>query len=306
MLPSFPQFIPLTLELKDPYNNAVRDYPSYSDISFTTLHIWWNLSEKLQVAELNKNLVINYDLPFDNSSSGFCLIGKNNIDESIQTIFFYLSDSQKKVELVHVPEFVINHIIHKDKVNVTEELDYNEYVLDSSALSNLEGHTYQLLRKKINRFIKSTAGKKVELKALDLGLLTVQDQLLAAIAEWEQNAPDNDPGKTEHQALKKTLSNAQAFDIKSLALYINDKLHGVVIYHRPEGKDSYVLHHLKVNYETPYISDYFHHEFAKMAVQDKVPDINIEMDLGIENLRYHKMRLRPAKFLRKYRITPSV
>jgi hypothetical protein len=89
-----------------------------------------------------------------------------------------------------------------------------------------------------------------------------------------------------------------------MALYIDKQLHGIIIYHRPLDGEYYVMHHLKANYETPYISDYMHHEMAKRAMVDNVSKLNIEMDLGIENLKKHKMTLRPAHFLKKYRITP--
>lgn len=305
MFPAFPEFLPLSLELKEPYNQIIGSFPPYSDISFATLQIWWNISEQLAVSLLNRNLVIDYTLPTDANSSGLSLVGKHNVDVSIEAVFHYLEQSHKPVRLVHVPEFVVDEISDRSKFDIIEESDYNEYILDSAALTKLEGHDYQLLRKKIKRFTKHVADKQLEIKELDLSLGEIQDELFKSMAEWEsRNTANNDPEHTEHKAMRQTVSHAASLDIKSLAVYIDRELHGFIIYHRPLDKEYYVLHHLKANYETPYISDYLHHQVAKKAVDNDVTKLNIEMDLGIANLKKHKLTLRPADYLRKYTITP--
>src|SRR5690349_11349481 len=105
MLPDFPDFMPLTLDHKDMYNQLVAEYPPFSDISFTNLHIWWNLDGKLAASHLNSNLVLNYSLPFDSDHSGYGLIGTNKIDESLQAIFDELKKRGLPVRAVNVPEF---------------------------------------------------------------------------------------------------------------------------------------------------------------------------------------------------------
>jgi hypothetical protein len=305
MLPNFPHFTPLHLEFKDTYNKLVGTLPPYSDISFATLQIWWNLSEELSISLLNQNIVIHYHQPFEDHS-GLSLIGKNEVEASIKTIFQYLHENNRTIELLHVPEFVVNEIGDRTSLVITEELDYNEYLLDSSALAKLEGPEYSLLRKKIKRFKRTIGERQLELGSLELSLEAVQEQLFASIAEWERdNKPDNDPDHTEHAALKRTLQHAEALDIKNMALFIDKKLHGILIYHQPLGKEYYILHHLKVNYETPYVTDFIHNEMAKHAASNNVSQLNIEMDLGIENLKKHKLTYRPAGYFRKYTVRPA-
>ncbi len=305
MLPDFPEFIPLTIELKDPYNQAISPYTPYSDISFATLQIWWNVSEKLSVSLLNGNLVIDYNLFHDEDNSGLSLVGKTNVDDAIQKLFEYLKDNQRKQKLVHIPEFVVIEIKDRSGLEIIEETDYNEYILDSSAFAALEGPEYKTLRKKIKRFHRTVENRQLEIRELDLSLGDIQDQLFKSISEWQtKNKPENDPENTEHEALTQTFSNASQLDIKNLAVYVDKELHGFMVYHRPLNKEYYVLHHLKANYELPYISDFLHHEVAKKAVSEDVKKLNIEMDLGIEKLREHKMTLRPSEVLKKYTITP--
>jgi hypothetical protein len=306
MLPTFPQFGPLLLEHKDDYERLIADYPPFSDISFATLHIWWNLEDTLRLSSLNHNIVIDYQLRFDKQSSGYCLVGKDNLTASIQTIFDYLKERKEEVRLVHVPEFVIKRIEDRSLFVFEEELDYNEYILDSQALSSLEGSAHGPTRRKVGRFKREVEEREVEFRELDLSSSEVQQDLYNAILSWERAQPStNDPDHTEHDAIKKTLAHARKLGIRNIGMYVDGRLHAIVLYHRPQGKEYFILHHLKVDYSIPYIFDYMTHHIASTAVKENVAFLNMEMDLGIERLRYHKMGLRPVEFFRKFTIRPA-
>jgi hypothetical protein len=306
MLSTFPRFTPITLDHKEDYDRLVSAYPPLSDISFATLNIWWNLEGNLQLCELNGNLVIDYHLPFDADNSGYSIIGKHLLNDSIDTIFYYLEQEKKPVRLVHVPEFVINEIGVRDPYTFTEELDYNEYILDSKGLASLEDAIHGRTRRKIKRFLRETEEREVEFRELDLSSETERRELFEAIVAWEkEQSSGNDPDRTEHQAIQKTLSHAEHFGIRHIGLYVDGKLHAVILYHLSHDSNYYILHHLKVDYSIPYIFDYMTHHIASKAVKEGVDFLNMEMDLGIESLRQHKMGLRPVDFFRKYTVTPA-
>jgi len=305
MLSDFPSFTPLTLEDKDTYNQLVADYPPFSNISFTSMQIWWNLEGKLAISSLNGNLVIYYHISYDPANTGYSLIGKQALDESINTLFDYLRSQHEPARLVHIPEFVVDKIQHKDSFVIDEEPDYKEYILDSHALDSLEGSLHGRNRRRIKKFLREVEGRKVEFRPLDLSSEEAKDQLFRVIVEMETNrASENDPDHTEHLALRKTLTHASALDIQHLGLYINDKLSAIILYHRALGGNHYILNHIKVDYSVPYIFDYVTHHIAGQAVKENVDFLNMEMDLGIENLREHKMGLRPVEFFRQYTISP--
>lgn len=306
LINNFPDFSHISLDDKDEYNALVAQFPPLSDISFATLHVWWDLEGKLGLSLLNDNLVINYSLPFDDENSGLCLVGRTELESSIDTIFNYLRSSKKPVKLVHVPEFVVEQVKNKSIFFIKEEEDYNEYIIDSHALSSLEGSEHGRTRRKVNRFLRETESQKLSFKDLDLSDETARQQLFSAIIGWEtENSIKNDPGRTEHSALNKTLQHADKLGIKHTGLYLDDKLYAVVLYHISHDGNHYTIHHLKVDYSIPYIFDYMTHHIANLASQNNVDFINMEMDLGIENLRNHKMGLRPVDFFRKYTITPK-
>lgn|SRR6185312_2703034 len=306
MLAAFPQFTSLTLDHKEDYDRLVAEYPPFSDISFATLHVWWNLEGKLRLSELNGNMVIDYQLPFDETNSGLSIIGKHDLDTSIRTLFDHLKGEGQSERLVHVPEFVTDEIKDKSQVSLTEELDYNEYILDSQALATLEAAEHGRTRRKVRRFMREVEERQVEVKELDVSSEETRQQLIDSIQAWEQAHPSrNDPGNTEVKALEQTLTHAGPLGIRHLGLYIDGKLYAVVLYHRSHDKKYFILHHLKVDYSIPYIFDYMTHHIAGKAVEEGVDFLNMEMDLGIDSLRHHKMGLRPVTFFRKYTVTPA-
>lgn len=306
MLASFPNFTPITLDHKDDYDRMVAEYPPFSDISFATLQIWWNLEGKLELCELNGNIVINYHLPFDDTNSGISLIGKRDIDSSISTLFEYLKTEGKPVKLVHVPEFVTEAIRDKSRLAITEELDYNEYILDSHALASLEDAAHGRTRRKVRRFMREVEDRKVEIRELNLSSEAIRQELFESIIAWEKSrSSTNDPDNTEHQAVQRTLAHAEQVGIHHLGLYIDNKLYAIVLYHQSHDKKHFILHHLKVDYSIPFIFDYMTHRIADKAVREDVDFLNMEMDLGIESLRRHKMGLRPVDFFRKYTVMPT-
>jgi len=305
-LPVFPPFSPLKLDDRQPYEELVNKFPPFSDISFTTLHIWWDLEGQLACSTLNQNLIINYCLPHDHKNSGYCIIGADRLAESSQTIFDHLRQAHKTPRLVHVPDFVVKKIDQLELLLIEEEPDYNEYILDSQALASLESSEHGRTRRKVNRFLREVEERKVEVRPLDLSSPEARQQLFQAVIAWEADKTAvNDPGRTEHLALKKTVAHAAELGIMHLGLYIDDRLHAIILYHRSHDNRYYILNHLKVDYSIPYIFDYMTHLIASQAVKDNVNFLNLEMDLGIENLRRHKMGLRPIDFFRKYTITPA-
>ncbi|MEK7599708.1 MAG: phosphatidylglycerol lysyltransferase domain-containing protein [Patescibacteria group bacterium] len=306
MISAFPDFSPLTLDDKDMYDSLVAKYPIYSDISFSTLHIWWNLEDKLKISSLNNNLVFRYSQPFEPEDNGYCLVGKHEVDESIETVFKFLRGQHMAVRLVHVPEFVVDAIKDKARFEITEEPDYHEYILDSHALSVLEGRDHWRNRGKIKRFLREVEGRQIEIRSLELSSNEVKQDLIQNILKWEKTRnKSNDPERTESQAILNTINHAGKLNVENLSLYIDGVLNAVVLYHKSQDGKYFVIHHIKVDYSTPRIFDYMTHVLATKAKDDAVAFLNMEMDLGIESLREHKLGLRPVDFVKKYTISPA-
>lgn len=302
-IPSFPEFSPLALNDKQEYERLIDKYPPFSDISFATLHIWWNLEEKLGLSSLDGNLVLNYCLPFDSKNSGWCLIGKNNVDKSIKEIFAHLKQQNRDQKLVHVPDFVIEEVEDKQSLVIEEESDYHEYVCDSRQLASLEGHSHSRTRRKVNRFLREVDERSLELKELNIGDPEIMHLINSSIEKWQPNRLDeSDPGSLGIRAIKHTLDHSDHFETKNLALFVGGQLQGIVLYHLSHDKKHYIITHLRVDYSIPFIFDYMTNQMAVVATKDEVPYLNMEMDLGLEGLRQHKLGLRPVIIFKKYTI----
>jgi hypothetical protein len=233
------------------------------------------------------------------------LVGTKKIDESLTTIFDFLEKRGRLPRLVHIPEFVVKALHHPQLFNLTEEHDYNEYVLDAYGMAKLEGSLHRSTRREINHFLKETEGRKLDIRQLDLSSPQAVDKLYATLMRWDHRNPGkNDPMRSENQAIKAALTQARELELEHLALYVDDVLHAFLVYHQPPDKDYYLTNHLRVSHEIPFLFDFMIHHLASQAIQNDIRYLNIEMDLGIDNLRQHKMRLRPVEFFRKYTVTP--
>jgi hypothetical protein len=306
MFPDFPNFAPLRLEDRDKYNQLVKDWPAFADISFTNLHIWWNLGGKLGVCLLNANLVLNYDLPFDQPNCGWGLVGKSQIDKSAQTIFKYLKARDRQPRIVHMPEFTVEQIKNKDLFKITEESDFHEYIMSAQQLAMLEGPDHSRTRRKVKRFLRETQDSQVDVKSLDLTAAETRKLITESIQAWhEKYANPNDPDRLEEKALENTLNHTPVLGTLNLCVFIDGQLHGLTLFHPTPDGQHYIINHLKVDYRYAHIFDYVTQQLAIFAQGRQVPYLNMEMDLGMEGLRQHKLGLRPVEFYKKFTVEPK-
>ncbi|MDB5184185.1 MAG: hypothetical protein JWO07_866 [Candidatus Saccharibacteria bacterium] len=302
MIGNFPEFTPINLDNRDSYDDAVSNHPAYSNLSFPSMQIWNNFDGTLAAARHNDNLVIDYSVPLDEENSGLSVIGTSDVDNSLNTVFDHLRTTGQEPKIVHVPEFVVSNITDADMFEIVEEPDYNEYILDSQALATLEGPDFGRIRRKVGKFHREIDGYEIQVGAIDMSSDPAKAEVMEHVKRWvEAKDSGNDPDKTEFVALDRTLGLANELGMQGMELRLSGKLAGILLYHKPHD-DSYIVNHLRVDYSHPFIFDYMTHAFAKIAVQNNIPRINFEMDLGIEGLRRHKVGLRPIEMFKQYLI----
>jgi len=220
-------------------------------------------------------------------------------------MFEYLRQKNEPVEVVHVPEFTMEEIKNKQNFDITEEPDFHEYIMSSGELAALEGSNHSRTRRKVSRFLREVEGHRLELKKLDLSDSSDRQLIFSTIMGWHDKYPSlNDPQRLEDQGLQMTLSKSQYLDTQNLCLFIDGELHGLVLYHLTPDKQHYIINHLKVDYHFANIFDYMTNQIAIEANRQNVAYLNMEMDLGMEGLRQHKLGLRPVKFYKKYTVKP--
>lgn len=290
------------------YDTLVKDVPGISDLDFSTLMMWWNQDNQLEISSLNDNLLIRYVAGDDPVNSGWSVIGGNRLSETFDTLFTYLRDNNEPVRIVHVPEFVIdNNIDCRDNYTIEGERDYDEYILSTKDLSSLEGPEHSRTRRKVRRFLRETDnGERVGVVSFDLGSRLDKARLLDSMTTFPRHGRSrNDSDDAESSVLEYSIDNAKSLGLLCLVVTVDRDIHGFAIYSQSLDGRYYITHHLKANDTHPHTFDYITQQLALVATGNGIPYLNFEMDLGIEGLRFHKMGLRPVDFFRKYTITPS-
>ena len=255
---------------------------------------------------LNGNVILKYHLPFDENNSGLSVIGTRKVDKTVSTIFDWQRAQGLVPRLVHVPEFTVKSLNDQMNFILTEEKDYNEYLVATSALFPLGGTTHNF-RRKVKKFISEAGEENVTLQILDLSDTANQQLLLTSIENWwDEFGAANDGLRTERGALQASINMASKLGLQNICLFVYGKLEGFALYQIVDDGKMIILNHLKVRYEIPRIFDFLTFVVARQAAAIGAHTINFEMDLGIPGLRMHKHELNPYDYFRKYEIRPNV
>jgi|ADGO01.1.fsa_nt_gi Uncharacterized conserved protein len=303
MFRTFPTFTKLTLADREEYESYIKDFPPISDIAFPSLMIWWNSLGGLKVSRLNGNLVISYWLPGDEELSGLSLVGTRNIDESICTIFDYLSENNELPRLVNIPDFVVQNIRYPELFRFRVAGSADEYLLSLHKFASIDAMP-QLMRMRARRFLKDFDGLGVEIKPLNLHSARIRQLLLDSTAAWPLKGINN-INKLEREALPGAVAYAPMLGLQGVGLYIAEVLQGFCLYFPTNDKDHAIISHARVNYELPRIFDYVVHTFARHLTSEGFKYLNIHGDNGSQKMRVLKLALKPAGFFRKYTIEPA-
>jgi hypothetical protein len=305
MFAHYPEFSSLNFTNRTEFEQLIVKYPPISDLSFATLMIWWNFKNDLVISTIGPNLIIYYRFPRKDTNSGLCLIGTEDIDKSIDTIFNTLATNKEPTILVHVPEFVINSLPNVRQYHISEEEEYNEYLYKSDELSTLQSPLLSRTRRKVNRFVREAGNLNIQVKSLDLSQNENQEYLLNNFLAWKRLSDNhNDPHEDEVKAIKISITKSVELEVKNMCIYVNEILHGFALYHISPDGQYVIVHHIKVQNQLPHVFDYAINQIASLACRNNIPNMNLEMDLGIEGLRRYKSGLRPVAFFKKYTITP--
>lgn len=306
MFANYPNFSNLNQSNRTEFEKLISKYPPISDLSYSTLMIWWNFTNDMSISVMGSNLILLYRFPREDINSGHSFIGTEDIDKSIELIYHNLVLNKELQKLVHVPEFVVKSIKNPNRFNITEEEDYNEYLYRSDELKSLQNPSLSRTRRKVNRFIREAGAQNIKVTSIDLNQQQNQHLLINNFLKWNLSSDNhNDPYGDEVKALNISIVKSDELEVRNLCIYVNDILHGFALYHISHDGQYYIVHHIKVQNELPHVFDYAIHQLAILANKDNIPYINLEMDLGIEGLRRYKNGLRPVGFFKKYTITPA-
>lgn len=304
MFKTFPEFSKLTLADKAEYEKFIKDFPPLGDISFAGLMTWWDSLNGVSIAELNGNLVVQYWRPGDEASSGLSLIGTNQVDVSICTIFDFLRERGDPVRLVNVPEFVISEIQYHDLFHCTEQRKYHEYVAPLDRFYPLKNITNGIKRHRISRILKRLGEDEIIMKSLELRSVPQLDLLLDAAEEWWPKNLNNF-GQVGYEAMKKCILQSEELEIENVCIFASNKLLGFCLYQLPSDRRYAVLLHVKATHKDAVSFELFSYLLSRWFAERGAMYANLTEDWGRIALRMFLLTLAPVNLFRKYKVEPA-
>lgn len=304
MFEKFPQTAPLLPIHKDAYDSFIEKFAPHSDLSFGTLMIWWNLNDDLEIAELNDNIVLTYTDPFAEMKRRFTLLGTNKIDESIQTIFSYQRSHGLEVGLHMTPDYTVQALKNPEGVIIEDDIDNTDYILSTKRTAELEDSTISRTRRKVRQFLREANGE-VEVRGLSIHGIRDKIRLINDLHMWDDvYGTENDRGRYEGIAINRALLLSDLIGTYCLGVFVQGKLEAFALYHQPPQVNYTIVNHLKTSNHYPHLFDFVLHMLAQRLQDEGIEYMNIEQDLGIPGLRFHKEGLRPTERLKKFNVLP--
>lgn len=288
MIAQFPNFSPITLDIKDDVQAFVARFEPYSDFNFVSMFAWGDTVHS-GVSILNGNLVMR--LPdYMSDAVVYSIIGDTRATESVEAL------RQITPRLDLVPAVFINALGGNYKI--AEQRGDFDYVYTIDDLVSLPGGAYKKIRNKVHA-IEKDFGERTRVTFSDAPNIY---ELCGAFEQWARST-SQEPGevKRERAAIYKALVASSDIRLVVAELYVDGVLCGFSI--NELLTDGYAICHFeKVLKKHPYLSTYLIHEVAKELQKQGSILVNWEQDLDIEGLRQSKLSYHPNKLLKKYSV----
>lgn len=303
MIPLFPEFKHIEISDKQEIHELISKYPAYEDFDFVNL--WsWDIEDDLLLSKLNENLVVKFH-DYSSSNHFYSFIGSHNVKNTIWQLLEISIGKNIFPYLKLIPEEVIlsDDTLYND-FSVLEDRDNFDYIMSLNELSQLPGKKYLTKRRNLNKFIRSNPNIKVQI--LDLKNPYFHSQIIDTFEIWRKNKnPKDEESSHELHALKKLLSIADKLKLCVIGIYNTNSMVGfgiVEIVH-----DNYAIgHFMKADPTFKGIYEFFYKMLADELLLLGCSYLNIQQDLGIEDLRKGKQLWHPSYFLKKYIISKKI
>lgn len=294
-LPLFPEWAPITHELRPDIEGLLRSYLRYSDLNYVNLHSW-DTDETGRVTNILGNLAVA--LPdYIAEQPVLSLAGNGRMIEAADLLLNWAKRHHAVQRLQLIPEEVAMTLRASNNLKITEDFDNHDYVISTSKVSARSGMQFEYVRYACNRFERKY-GDHITFGALDIENNQTQHEMMAVFLARELGKPINDH-TAEMIALERLFANAKHYGLAAFGLSHMRKLVGFIIF-EPLSNSWALGHFWKADVEYVGIYPYL---MAQASCQLKAKGyeyLNIEQDLGLVGLRQAKRHFRPVAMLKKY------
>lgn len=301
MIPEFPKFKKLELSDKADVESFTSKFPPYSDFNFVSM--WsWDIHHKMMLSQLNENLVVLFN-DYTSGDHFLSFIGEKKILETTSELISFSEKNYHKNHLRLVPEELFLHFKGAN-FSVKAERDSFDYVYLVEHLANMKNWPKNTSSRRIRQFLKTQPNYIVKHSILSE---ISHEEHREMFHKWAESKKINDHLElNEYKAFKKLTEIPTDKNLRVLSLYQNETLIGFTLYEITSG--NYAISHFakadKRHHSAIY--DLLNWEEAKHLHSLGIKYFNWEQDLGMHNLRYAKIKYKPAFFLKKLHIEKTV
>lgn len=294
MIPSFPKFKKLELADQAEIQKITDDFPPYSDFNFISMYSWDTEKTKL-ISVLNGNLVVVFN-DYITNARFLSFIGKNKVDDTMQTLFDFSQRNYGKKLLQLIPEVTVDAAVLQEHKGVLDK-DSADYIYSVSNLANMQqwesGNTH---KKNINRFLVKYPNVQVEHATV---ASVKKEPYLAFFKKWSDNKSIEDLYELNEFKAFQRIFNFKDDSLRIVSVFIDDVLVGFTMYEIMSELYA-TAHFSKTDTTHSYIIDFLIWQEAKELQKIGITYYNFEQDLGIAGLRRFKESFKPEFFLNKF------
>lgn len=299
-IPTFPDFIDVTPELKTELESYLHKFEPYSDFNFVSLYSWDTVQNR-KVSYLNGNLVVQMT-EYETGAPLLSYLGTNAREETIKTLIGHARKEGLSDSLHYVPEVSVSGIVDPS-ISIAEVRGDFDYVFEVKNIAELKGNKYSKKRQLVNVFTKNNPDALFVHGDMSS---TVNDfDITKILTDWQKNKIALDKEcDLEHEPV--------AID---RLLKMDEKNNLTVSYILLEGEaiafsideilpNKFALAHYS-KFDTTYkgVNEFLNYKIANELTKKGVELWNWEQDLDIKDLRYSKLSYLPTKFIKKYRVS---
>jgi len=290
-IPSFPEFIPLTIENKDEIHSRLSLTPDgVSEFTFGGLYLFRERYQYRVSRLVGKTLIISGIQPPhkpEEEAKKFFMTPCAAPGRGVLEELFRAHDFWKNIpESIIIPE---KAHLEEWGIEITEDRDNFDYLYLKSDLAELPGKRYHKKRNLVAQFLKSYTHEEVPL-TIDLVPATIK-----VLEDWKADKGT----EGDYRACREALAHFEDLNMQGLLFYVDGKPAGWCLGEPIAWGRIFTVHFEKGLEKYKGIYQYINKTFAA-SLPEHITHINREQDLGDEGMRQAKMTYRPSGFVRKY------
>lgn len=282
----------ITIEDKDIFDKYATPTILNSEYQFSTLFAW---AEKYNFSyEEHDNTLYIFGTQNNGNLQCYYPLGNSSLKKSMEYIQSVFTQNEMPLnlrplshEMLHT---LLSHIALPIKVG--SKLSYTDYICDYTTLANYSGASYKRKRKLANSFYKKYTYqyKSINENNIDIALSGLHEILLNSC-----NGIDPD----EWNAYFRILMNFKKLNLRGGVVFVNNELAGISVAEPYFDNIMLLIRRCNKRYDGIYpamLQLLLRHEFSDR----NYCYVNLQDDMGIENIRKAKLSYKPVILLQKY------